>query len=193
MQSTIQQSPRHSFPSGASHGRGSVSSDHAHGDAASPGESGLQLPGAQQRSGDLGSRACTVMGSNNSPHKTCTCVSSISACLIPQGLLFVCGLMFNFKIFTRMWLNTKSPRTDFPEMSCAALLCRINHLSFHCLLPFHHPTPERRPRQSQSTFYFCITNIEDVEFSLQIHFLSSNMSNNPKVHLVNTKAFVFPS
>lgn len=69
MQSTIQQSSRHSFPAGASYGRGFVSSDHAHGDAASPGESGLQFPGAaaQQRN-----RTCTVISSISSPQQTHT-------------------------------------------------------------------------------------------------------------------------
>lgn len=37
-------------------------------------------------------------------------------------------------MFTRMRLKTKLPRTDLPEMSsCAALLHRINHLSFQCV------------------------------------------------------------
>lgn len=99
MQSTIQQSSRHSFPAGASYGRGSVSSDHAHGDAASPGESGLQFPGAaaaaaQWRSGrDIGNRTCTVISSTSAPQQThaeppkveAYVSSRLPTCLIPRG------------------------------------------------------------------------------------------------------------
>lgn len=60
-----------------------------------------------------------------------------------------------------------------------------------CALLFYHPTFERGQRQSVDVL-FCITNIEDVEFSLQIHFLSSNMSNDSIAQLItNTKAFFF--
>lgn len=56
VQSAIQQGSRGPVPSGASHGRGSVPADDAHGDAASSGESGLQLPAATdgQRAGGDG-------------------------------------------------------------------------------------------------------------------------------------------
>lgn len=137
MQSTVQQSSRHSFPAGASHGCGPVPSDHAHGDAAPPGKSGLQLPGAaaaQQSSGpDAGNRTSPVMRSIGSPQQTQACVSSRSSTrLITRAHLPLSVLLskFCFKMFPRMRLNTA--QTDLPEMSsCTALPRRINHLSFH--------------------------------------------------------------
>lgn len=48
VQSAIQQSARSAISSGASHGCGSVPSDHARGDDAAAGESGLWLPAAGQ-------------------------------------------------------------------------------------------------------------------------------------------------
>lgn len=185
MQSTIQQSSWHSFPAGASYGRGSVSSDHAHGDADSPGESGLQFPGAaaaaaaQWRSGrDIGNRTCTVISSTSSPQQThpeppkveAYVSSRLPTRLIPRGRFFQFVLKFYFKMFARMRLNTKLPQNDLPEMSsCRALLQKINHLSFqhvHC--------------------YFIIPHLKEDNAGVGRHFILHNKYWRRGVQLANT-------